>query len=68
MHNIYINSILYTLSTLTCFNASVSSSGNLKQNFYYYSSVILAVVKLLIFFGCNFKNCVTLAKHRFKTP
>jgi len=29
MHNIYINNILYVVSTATCFSASLSSSGSL---------------------------------------
>jgi len=30
MHNIYINNILYIVSTPTCFSVSASSSGSLE--------------------------------------
>ena len=82
MHNIYINNILYTVSTPMCFSASASSSGSL--------SLVLAKVKkllklqlnkisrlkcsrdrcwvILILVSWNFNYFVTSAKHKVKTP
>ena len=40
MHNIYINNILYVVSTITCIAVSASSSGT-------YPSTLLKLQKLL---------------------
>ena len=45
MHNIYINNIVYTVSTPTCFNASASSSGRLNLAFCWCYKIIKITAK-----------------------
>jgi len=79
----YINNILHTVSSPTCFNASALSFGSpkviklLQLQFHVIIINILQTVfyhstpdehfNVLILLSCNFNNVVHLAQHKVKT-